>query len=133
MAATLRHEPRGSPDGRREVRAYPLRDDGSLGLPTVLLTVGADHRGPHRGAAGMCVDSDGNLIVCAGGAGSGAGPLVYVLEPSGRVVATHPVPDGAPTNCAFGGADLDRLFVTTDTGQLYQVQDTGRRGAARYP
>jgi gluconolactonase len=81
----------------------------------------------------MCVDSDGCLLVCAGGSGSGAGPLVYVLEPSGRVVATHPVPDGAPTNCAFGGAGLNTLFVTTDTGQLCQIKNTGRRGAARFP
>src|SRR5262249_54302668 len=33
----------------RELRAYPLRPDGTLGRCAVLHTFGVDHRGPHRG------------------------------------------------------------------------------------
>src|SRR5262250_1541745 len=51
-------EPRA--EHRRELRAYPLRDDGSLGPCAVLHTFGSDTRGPHRGVEGMCLDADGN-------------------------------------------------------------------------
>src|SRR5499426_2225061 len=40
-------EPRA--EHRRELRAYPVRDDGSLGPCTVMHTFGDDVRGPHRG------------------------------------------------------------------------------------
>src|SRR5262249_26861482 len=32
----------------RELRAYPIADDGTVGHCAVLHTFGADHRGPHR-------------------------------------------------------------------------------------
>jgi gluconolactonase len=124
-------ESNASAEGKRELRAYPIRDDGTLGPPSVLHTFGVDHRGLQRGAAGMTVDSAGNIIVCAGSSASGPGPLVYVFQPSGRVLETHPVPEGDPTNCAFGGMDLDRLFVTTSNGSLYQVRSPGRQGFKR--
>jgi gluconolactonase len=141
-------EPRGlalSPDERtlyvadsptsakatRELKAYPINQDGTLGLATVLHTFGADHRGPHRGAAGMCTDSDGTILVTAGSTRSGPGPMVYVFAPSGQVLESHCVPAEAPTNCTFGGADLGTLFVTTEDGRLFAVKNTGRKGVAR--
>jgi gluconolactonase len=117
-------------DGKREVRAYPILEQG-LGPPAVLHTFGGDHRGPHRGAAGLCVDRDGNVVVAAGSTESGPGPLVYVFAPSGQLIESHMVPAEGPTACAFGGADLATLFVTTESGRLYQVKDTGRKGLAR--
>jgi gluconolactonase len=122
-----------SPDGARELKAYPVADDGTLGRPIVLHTFGVDYRGPHRGAAGMCTDSEGNILVTAGSKKSGPGPMVYVFAPSGRVLESHPVPSEAPTNCTFGGAGLDTLFVTTEDGNLFQVKNTGRKGVARSP
>ena len=123
-----------APDGKRELRAYPVLEhglEGALGPPTVLHTFGADHRGPHRGAAGICVDGEGNVVVAAGSAEAGPGPLIYIFAPSGQLIESHVVPANRPTACAFGGADLGTLFVTTEGGYLYQVKDTGRRGLAR--
>lgn len=120
-------------DGLRQLKAYPVADDGTLERPVVLHTFGADYRGAHRGAGGMCIDTDGNIILAAGSKTSGPGPLIYVFAPSGRVLESHPVPAQAPTNCAFGGADLGTLFVTTEDGRLLQVKDTGRKGMARRP
>jgi gluconolactonase len=120
-----------SADKLRELKAYPIEADSALGRPIVLHTFGADHRGPHRGAAGMCIDSDGNIVVTAGSTRSGPGPMVYVFAPSGRVIESHAVPSEAPTNCTFGGAGLGTLFVTTEDGNLFQVKDTGRKGVAR--
>ncbi len=114
-------------EGKREVRAYPILERG-LGPPRVLHTFGADHRGAHRGAAGICVDSEGNVVVAAGSRDNGPGPLIYVFAASGRVLETHPVAADRPTACTFGGEDLATLFVTTGDGHLFQVQNTGRVG-----
>ena len=116
-----------------ELRAYPIRDDGSLDVYVVLHTWGSDHRGPHRGIDGMCLDADGNIVACAGSNLSGAGPMIYVFSPAGRVLETHPTPVDNPINCTFGGPRLEDLYVTTSEGHLFRVRDTGRRGWLIYP
>ena len=116
------------PAGRRELRAYRIREDGTLGAAMVLHTFGADARGIHRGIEGLCVDAAGDLIACAGSAASGPGPLVYVFSPKGAVRATYEIPDGTPLNCAFGDADLTSLYVSTVEGHLYRVCNTGHTG-----
>lgn len=112
-------------DRKRELRAYPVRDDGSLGEYRVL-----HNFYPHRGIDGMRVDSEGNIVATAGWLESGPGPMIYVFAPNGRVLETHPVPTDRPTNCCFGGPDLATLYVTTGTGGVYAAQ-TRRRGWQR--
>ena len=116
----------------RELRAYPILDDGSLGTFTTLFTWGEDARGAHRGIDGMCLDRDGNILATAGWEVAGSGPMIYVFSPTGRVLETHPVPAIRPTNCAFGGADMATLFVTTTEGHLFRAR-TGRVGWSMYP
>jgi gluconolactonase len=119
-------------DINRELRAYPIREDGSLGTYSTLFTWGADAKGLHRGIDGMCLDRDGNIVATAGWEVSGAGPMIYVFTPKGRVLETHPVPANRPTNCCFGGPDLTTLFVTTTQGHFFKAQ-TDRVGWAMYP
>jgi gluconolactonase len=119
------------PGGRRELRAYPIRADATLGPPVVLHTFGADYRGEHRGIEGLCVARDGHVLACAGWHASGPGPLVYVFAPSGAPVAAHPVPGDRPMACAFGDADLRSLYVTTGRGELFRARDCGYAGQAR--
>ncbi|MBI4321461.1 MAG: SMP-30/gluconolactonase/LRE family protein [Chloroflexi bacterium] len=114
--------------GKRELRAYPILGTDSLGSYTVLHAFGADHRGPHRGIDGMCLDCEGNIIACAGWRRSGPGPMIYAFSPEGRILETHPVPADEPTNCAFGDPGLGTLYVTTAEGHLYRVFNTGRHG-----
>ena len=116
------------PDGKRELRAYPILDDGTLGNHAVLASFGADARGVHPGVSGICVAADGSIVACAGGTSAGPGPMIYVFSPQGRPLQTAPLPDGGPTNCAFGDADLSTLYVTTTDGRLYRVRDTGLKG-----
>lgn len=111
----------------RELRAYPVRQDGSVGPYSVLHTFGADSSGPQRGVEGMCLDADGNIVACAGWQQSGPGPLVYVFAPNGRVIETHALPADRPNRCCFGGRDLDVLYVTTAGGHLCRAKP-GRRG-----
>jgi gluconolactonase len=116
----------------RELRAYPIMDDGSLGKYRTLFTWGEDHRGVHRGIDGMCLDAEGNIVATAGWEVAGAGPMIYVFSPTGRVLETHPVPANRPTNCCFGGPDLSTLFVTSTEGHFFKAQ-TNRTGWALYP
>jgi gluconolactonase len=112
----------------RYLKAYAIDGDGNLGNPCVLHTFSSDFRGPQAGGAGMCLDSEGNVVLAAGSGPAGPGPLIYLLAPSGRVLETHTLPAGTPTNCAFGGQDLTTLFVTTREGHLYQASGTGLKG-----
>ena len=111
----------------RELRAYPIRGDGSLDHPIVLHAFPADHRGQHRGIEGMCLDAGGNIVAVGGWQRSGPGPLVYVFTPGGAITETHPIPADLPNKCCFGGRDLDLFYVTTAGGCLYQAR-TGRDG-----
>jgi gluconolactonase len=116
----------------RELRAYPIKEDGSLGPYTILHTFGKDPQAVHRGIDGMCLDADGNILATAGWESGGPGPLIYVFSPTGQVIETHPVPASRPTNCCFGGPDLTTLYVTTTQGHFFRAQ-TDRVGWAIYP
>ena len=121
----------------RELRAYDILDDGTLGKYIVLHQFGTDYRGPQRGVDGMCLDSEGNIVGCAGSyaRGSGPGPMIYIWDPNGRVLETHPMPVGVdmPTNCTFGDPDLRTLYITTSPGHFIRVRNTGRRGWLMWP
>ena len=102
---------------QRDLRAYPINDDGSLGPCKIL-----HNFYPHRGIDGMCVDAAGNILATAGWEVSGPGPMIYLFAPNGRVLATHPVPGNRPTNICFGDMDLKALYVTTVEGHFFRVQ-----------
>jgi gluconolactonase len=112
------------PDEERQLRAYPVREDLSLGPAEVLHDFGE-----HRGIDGLRLDQEGNIIATAGWELGGPGPSIYVFSPSGEVLERHPVPATRPTNCAFGGPDLQTLYVTTIEGHLFCAR-TERRGRA---
>jgi sugar lactone lactonase YvrE len=57
---------------------------------------------------GLTVDADGNLWVAVFGAGA-----VRRYTPDGRLTAEVRVPIDTPTSCAFGGAELRDLFITS--------------------
>lgn len=108
---------------KRQLRAYPVRDDLSLGEARVLHDFGE-----HRGIDGMCLDSEGNVIATAGWELGGPGPSLYVFAPDGEVLERHGVPCKRPTNCCF--AEGGTLYVTTIEGYLLRTE-TDRRGFKR--
>jgi gluconolactonase len=117
------------PTEKRELRAYPIRPDGSVGPYEVLHDFG-----PHRGIDGMCLDVEGNIIASCGWETSGPGPMIGVFSPTGGLLETHsvPAPILRPTNCTFGGPDLRTLYVTDIHGHLHRAQ-TERRGRHWWP
>ena len=119
----------GDPDrpGPREVRAYPVNGDGSVGKCKVLLELSSSD----RGIEGLTVDSDGNVIACGGSAKSGPGATVYVLSAAGSVVEKHAAPADLPMRCAFGDSDLSSLYLTTGGGELFRAKNAARRGVKR--
>ena len=110
---------------KRELRAYPVLDDGTLGDFRVL-----HNFAPARGIDGMTIDSEGRIVATAGWKRNGAGPMIYVFDPSGRVLETHRVPVDMPTNCCFGGEDLSDLYVTASSGHVFRVK-TDLKGVRR--
>jgi len=64
--------------------------------------------GPTDRPDGAAVDSAGNYWVAFYRGGK-----VMQLAPDGRTIAEHPVPAMCPTMCAFGGADLRTLYITS--------------------
>jgi gluconolactonase len=115
-------------EGARELRAYPVLDDGSLGACAVLYDFG-----DARGIDGMCWAADGSIVATCGWEKSGPGPRVAIFATDGTVLEEHLLPAGSPTNCVFGGPDLTDLYVTTLYGRLYRVRDTGLRGTLQPP
>ena len=116
------------PSVKSDLRAYEIRDDGTLGNRSVLFDFG---RG--RGIDGMTLTTDSRIVATAGSSAGGPGSMIYVFDASGLVVSTHRAPQDAPTNCTFGGAGLDDLFVTFITGHVYRVRNTGYVGNLAYP
>lgn len=112
---------------KRQLRAYPVGADGTLGAPEVLHDFGE-----WRGIDGMVLDAEGCIVATAGTSEGGPGPMIYVFSPSGEVVEQHPVPCKKPTNCSFGESGLRTLYVTSIDGHLFRAP-TGRQGRLLYP
>jgi len=104
-----------SPDGRtlyyvdsptRLVQAFAFdAASGSLGAGRTALALRADEGWPD----GCCMDAEGCLWL----GHWGAGRLTRWDPVKGRCLATHRLPVANVTSCVFGGAKLDRLFITT--------------------
>ena len=104
-----------SPDGRtlyyvdsptRQVQAFAFDGaSGSLGAARTAFTLAADEGWPD----GCCMDAEGCLWL----GHWGAGRLTRWDPVAGRCLQTYRLPVTNVTSCAFGGAKLDRLFITT--------------------
>ena len=107
-------EHRGDPKGARQLLAYPLKDNGTVGARKVLFDFGAD-----RGIDGMTVTADG-LIVATAGTGKTAG--IHFFTSEGKKVGFLPTPED-PSNCCFGGPGSKTLYVTAGKS-LYRIELT---------
>ncbi len=105
------------PQECRELRAYPITGDFTLGQPEVMYDFG-----DHRGVDGMTTAPDGSLLVACGWAKSGPGPRIAVFGPDRLLAADYPTPAN-PSNLCFGGAGGRDLYITGASGELWCMEN----------
>ncbi len=110
--------PAFSPDGRilyhsdsalQRIYAFDLEADGSVGERRVFRQFGEGEGYPD----GMTVDSEGGLWIAFWD-----GWCIRRLSGSGETIDELEVPVQRPTSCAFGGPDLEHLFITSASRDL---------------
>ena len=84
-------------------------DRGALGARTRYVTITAEGALPD----GAAVDEDGCYWCAIHGGGA-----LHRYDPGGRLLATVPLPVSQPTMCAFIGADLETMVVTSAAEKL---------------
>jgi len=104
-----------SPNGRilyvansdeRNIRAYDVDRDGETSNERVAVS------NIDGIPDGIRVGENGNLYVAA--------KVIAIYSPEGKLLSTIPVAE-TPSNCAFGDADLQTLYITARTS-LYRVR-----------
>lgn len=122
---------------RQTIFAFDFSDTGELSNKRVFAQFADGDGYPD----GMTVDTDGNLWVCFWD-----GWCLRRLSPDGSIIETIGMPVERPTSCAFGGPQLDRLYVTSASrgisedshpmqpcaGGLFLLE-TGTRGVPQPP
>jgi sugar lactone lactonase YvrE len=90
----------------RQVRAFDYDiNTGELSSPRVIITVAQENGAPD----GMTIDEEGKLWI-----GHWGGSMVGRYDPeTGQLMQKVNVPALNVTACAFGGENLDQLYITT--------------------
>jgi sugar lactone lactonase YvrE len=97
----------------RTIFAFDLAADGALSGKRTFVRFPDDAGHPD----GMTVDTEGHLWVAHFG-----GARVSRFDPEGALVSEITLPVANVTSCAFGGADLRTLYVTTAAKGLSPAQ-----------
>ncbi|MEO6256781.1 MAG: SMP-30/gluconolactonase/LRE family protein [Sphingomicrobium sp.] len=90
--------------GLKVTYAFDLDRSGNAGNRRVFASYGADEGYPD----GMTVDAEGCLWIAFWD-----GWCVRRFSPAGECLRTITLPVAKPTSCAFGGRDLDQLYITS--------------------
>ncbi|MEO8175202.1 MAG: SMP-30/gluconolactonase/LRE family protein [Sphingomicrobium sp.] len=90
--------------GRKVTYKFDLDRDGNATNRRVFATYGADDGYPD----GMTVDAQGCLWIAFWD-----GWCVQRYSPAGECLRSIKLPVAKPTSCAFGGRDLDRLYISS--------------------
>ena len=69
---------------------------------------------------GAAVDTDGNYWICANDAGK-----IHQFSPQGALLSSLNVPISKPSMCAFGGPNMNILFVTSIQPAVAAVNEAG--------
>ena len=88
----------------RHLVAFKINKNGTFGKKTILHDFGED-----RGIDGMAMDTEGKIWVALWGGWS----VVRFDPETGGELARIPVPVSRTSACAFGGPNLDELYITT--------------------
>lgn len=131
-------ETAGHPGRRKGVYVSRVTPDGALEAQRLLIDWAAYESSPD----GVVTDHEGNLWL-----GEFHGNVLRCFDPDGTQIASVPLPAWNVTKAAFGGRQLDLLYVTSarvevdaetlarypDTGGVIEVAGTGARAATSDP
>ena len=121
----------------RQVRAYDF-DNVSGTITNARIVVDTQAAGYDSSPDGMTIDAEDKIWVafCHGG-------CVVRFDPmTGEKLRQVDIPAVETTACAFGGPQLDRLFVTTglkkdldepEAGKVFVIDNLGIRGVRAFP
>jgi sugar lactone lactonase YvrE len=104
----------------QKIWAFDLDASGTLSRQRVFADM-APLPGRPDGAA---VDAQGNYWICGNDAG-----LVHCFGPQGQLLRSLPVPVAKPSMCAFGGPQLDVLYVASILPGSVDAAAPGLNGA----
>lgn len=108
---------------------------GNISNEKVLIDFRVNGERPSFGPDGMTIDAEGNLYVCTWG-----GSKIMKIDPNtGKIVLEIKFPSEQITSAAFGGPNLDILYVTSaatersgpqppPAGSLFKVTGLGVKG-----
>lgn len=132
-----------TPDGKRILMAesqknrvleFPVMSPGKLGEYKVFAELPKkEGEQIDNQPDGMCLDAEGNLYVAHYGM-----KQVQVLDPTGKLIRRYPGGNMTTSNVAFGGPNMDQLFVTgglgaeAGAGGLFRL-DLGVKGLVILP
>jgi gluconolactonase len=122
--------------GARKLLRFDLHKDGSVDLRSKKLIY---DWGQGRGPDGVKQDEKSRMYVAAGltkpnppfEPAKDVKGGIYVLSPEGKLLAFLHVPTDEVTNCAFGGDDLQTLYITGG-GTIYSIR-TSTPGLVPWP
>ncbi len=121
----------------KQIRAYDY-DKATGEIHNARVLIDTEAAGYDSSPDGMTIDEEDKIWVafCHGG-------CVVRFDPaSAEKIQQVDIPAVETTACAFGGKDLDRLFVTTgikdglnepDAGKVFVVDGLGVRGVHAFP
>jgi len=120
---------------QNRILAYPVLSPGKLG-PMQIFADLPSKQGEQidNQPDGMCLDAEGNLYVAHYGM-----KQVQVLNPQGKLVRRYPGGNLTTSNVAFGGPNMDQLYVTGalggehSEGALFRLDLRGVRGLEILP
>lgn len=121
---------------KNRILEYPVESPGKLGPMKVLCDLPTKGEGQiDNQPDGMCLDADGNLYVAHYGMRQ-----VQVVSPEGKVVRRYPGGNLTTSNVAFGGPDLDTLYITGaikgeagSEGGVFRLKLPGVKGLSVLP
>lgn len=134
-----------TPDGKRllvgeskknRVLEYPVESPGKLGPMKVLCDLPTKDKDQiDNQPDGMCLDTAGNLYVAHYGMRQ-----VQVVSPEGKIIRRYPGGNLTTSNVAFGGPDMDTLYITggiegegRGEGGLFRIKLSGVKGLKVLP
>nr|XP_040226262.2 regucalcin-like isoform X1 [Anopheles coluzzii] len=115
-----------------DVKAFDVDANGDLKNETVFYDLRVNGAHPGYVPDGMTSDADGNLYVATWGGSK----VMKIDKGSQKLVLEIKIPAEQVTSVAFGGPQMDELFVTTSSngdkpapaGELFKVTGLGVKG-----